>query len=339
MRSCYFVEHPGQLLDKDRLLTELWPGLVVEENNLTQTISALRGVLGETPGENRYLATVPGRGYRFVAPVVRLPEPSPSRQEPAAIGPPLPSAPRTRPRPVAPSRCSSQRSSRWPCSASCSSPTADSPAGGPRARHRPRLGSVTGSDRAPASTVAVLPFENLSADAENAYVAFGVAESVLHRLASIPDLTLIARTSSFSVGERPADIQEIGRKLNARYLVEGSVQRSGERLRATAQLIDATTGGHLWSLRFDRTVDDIFAVEDEIREEHRHGAGGEPQPRAAPVCLVWNRCLSRVSAGARAAGHDPGRGCRARDRALQARHRDLARIRRRVRGTRGRALA
>jgi len=115
-----------------------------------------------------------------------------------------------------------------------------------------------------ARTVAVLSFENLSTDAENAYVAFGVAESVLHRLASIPDLTLIARTSSFSVGERPADIQEIGRKLNARYLVEGSVQRSGERLRVTAQLIDSTTGGHLWSLRFDRTVDDIFAVEDEI---------------------------------------------------------------------------
>ena len=111
----YFVEHPGQLLEKDRLLTELWPGLVVEENGLTQTISALRGVLGETPGENRYLATVPGRGYRFVAvPVVgrRLPAPpSPShRQEPAAIGPPAAvSAPRTRPRPrrtvVAAHRC------------------------------------------------------------------------------------------------------------------------------------------------------------------------------------------------------------------------------------------
>ena len=89
---------------------------------------------------------------------------------------------------------------------------------------------------------------------------------MLHRLASIPDLTLIARTSSFALGDRQADAQQVGRLLNARYLVEGSVQRSGERLRATAQLIDATTGGHLWSLRFDRTIDDIFAVEDEISE-------------------------------------------------------------------------
>jgi len=260
----YFVEHPGQLLEKDLLLTELWPGLVVEENNLTQTISALRVVLGETPGENRYLATVPGRGYHFVAPVVRLPEPSPSRQEPAAIVPPLPSAPER-------ARDPSHRRplmaailglavlgvvfltysgfARW------------------RAAHEtppPASAAAAAAAEPRARTVAVLPFENLSTDAENAYVAFGVAESVLHRLASTPDLMLIARTSSFSVGERPADVQEIGRKLNVRYLVEGSVQRSGERLRVTAQLIDATTGGHLWSLRFDRTVDDIFAVEDEI---------------------------------------------------------------------------
>src|SRR5215203_1798337 len=70
----YFVERPGELLQKDRLLAELWPGLVVEENNLTQVISVVRRVLGETRGENRYLATVPGRGYQFVAQVVRRPD-------------------------------------------------------------------------------------------------------------------------------------------------------------------------------------------------------------------------------------------------------------------------
>src|SRR5262245_54836054 len=80
----YFVEHRGELLDKDRLMAELWPGLVVEENSLTQVISLLRRILGEARGENRYFATVPGRGYRFVADVTRLPEvpetePSPRR--------------------------------------------------------------------------------------------------------------------------------------------------------------------------------------------------------------------------------------------------------------------
>ena len=97
-------------------------------------------------------------------------------------------------------------------------------------------------------------------------IALGIAESVLHRLATIPDLTVIARTSSFVFRNRPADARDIGQVLDARYLVEGSVQHLGARLRVTAQLIDATTGSHLWSLRFDRTLDDIFTVEDEIAQ-------------------------------------------------------------------------
>ncbi len=110
----------------------------------------------------------------------------------------------------------------------------------------------------------MLPFANLSGEARDEFVALGVAEGVLHRLAGIRDLTLIARSSSFALRDKPADAREIGLKLNARYLVEGSVQRAADRLRVTAQLIDATTGAHVWSLRFDRTMDDIFAVEDEI---------------------------------------------------------------------------
>src|SRR5688572_4881480 len=95
----YFVEHPGELLDKDRLLTQLWPGVVVEENGLTQVISSLRRVLREAPGENRYLATVPGRGYRFVAGVSRVPDhgqrspaQAPSWMPPVAEAPSTPSA-------------------------------------------------------------------------------------------------------------------------------------------------------------------------------------------------------------------------------------------------------
>ena len=83
----YFVERPSELLKKDMLLAELWPGLVVEENNLTQVISVVRRVLGETRGENRYLATVPGRGYRFVADVVRLPDTTETNHQTAAFEP------------------------------------------------------------------------------------------------------------------------------------------------------------------------------------------------------------------------------------------------------------
>jgi TolB-like protein len=116
----------------------------------------------------------------------------------------------------------------------------------------------------PAHTVAVLPFENLSAEPSDGFLATGIAESVLHHLAAVKSLSVIARTSSFTFQGRDVDARDIGRKLNARYLVEGSVQRAGDRLRVTAQLLDASSGRDLWSLRLERHMGDIFEVQDEI---------------------------------------------------------------------------
>jgi TolB-like protein/Flp pilus assembly protein TadD len=116
----------------------------------------------------------------------------------------------------------------------------------------------------PARTVAVLPFENLSAEPDDGFLATGIAEGVLHRLAAVKSLSVIARTSSFTFRGRDVDARDIGRKLNARYLIEGSVQRAGDRLRVTAQLLDASSGSDLWSLRFERHMGDIFEVQDEI---------------------------------------------------------------------------
>ena len=112
--------------------------------------------------------------------------------------------------------------------------------------------------------VAVLPFQNLSTDAEGEVLAMGIAESVLHQLASLSQLDVISRTSSFTFGDRKADAREIGRQLGARYLLEGSVQSDRTRMRVTTQLIDTQTGADVWSMRFDRPPDDIFAVQDEI---------------------------------------------------------------------------
>ena len=260
----YFVERPGELLEKDRLLAELWPGLVVEENNLTQVISVVRRVLGETRGENRYLATVPGRGYRFVADVVRRPDSTEADERTPTLEPAT-QLTVGRPRRVKPPALVALTV----CAFGAALFAYGRYAGWWLASEAPELPSAKPSvaqTELPPRTVAVLPFENLSVDARDEFVAFGVAESVLHRLASVQDLTLIARTSSFAFRDKPADAREIGRTLNARYLVEGSVHRAGDRLRVTAQLIDAATGVHVWSLRFDRTVDDIFAVEDEISQ-------------------------------------------------------------------------
>ena len=260
-----FVEHNGELLTKDQLMADLWPGRVVEENNLTQVISVLRHVLGEQPGENRYLATVPGSGYRFIADVLRGPSSRTQQVTTQEIAVPV-STETSRPRRAALVALTTGLAvallvygwySHW-------RPTGDTVVSADA--------SPSESVALPSRTVAVLPFENLSADDNNAYVAVGMAESVLHRLASIRNLTVIARTSSFAFRDKTVDARDIGRTLNARYLLEGSLQHSDERLRVTAQLIDASTGAHVWSLRFDRTIDDIFAVEDDIAQAVAHAS-------------------------------------------------------------------
>jgi DNA-binding winged helix-turn-helix (wHTH) protein len=176
--ALFLVEHPGEVLPKARLLAHLWPGLVVEENNLTQAISDLRRALGETRGENRYVATVPRRGYQFVAEVRRL-------------------------------------------------------------EHRSVQPRVT------VHTVAVHPFQNLSGRRRDDFVATGLTESIQHRVVGLGTVRLLAHVPS-------------------RYVIEGSVQHSGGRLRITAQLVDMADGSHVWSLLFDQRADDLFAVEDAV---------------------------------------------------------------------------
>ena len=113
-------------------------------------------------------------------------------------------------------------------------------------------------------TIAVLPFVNMSADAENEYFCDGLAEELLNALAKIEHLGVAARTSSFFFKGKEADVREIGRKLNVSTVLEGSVRKSGNRLRITAQLINVSDGYHLWSERYDREMKDIFEVQDEI---------------------------------------------------------------------------
>jgi len=197
--ALYFVQHPGHVLSKEELLAGLWPGLVVEENGLTQLISILRSALGEARGENRYIVTVPRRGYCFVASVLRV----------AAA------------------------------------------AGTPTTRDR---------------TVAVLPLNNWSELASDDLLAAGIAESILHRLARTTGIKLVAQTSSFAFRGMQIDAREVGRRLDARYLIEGSLQRAGARLRITSQLIDATDGMHVWSLMFNISADDVFTIEDHVSQ-------------------------------------------------------------------------
>ena len=116
------------------------------------------------------------------------------------------------------------------------------------------------------ASIAVLPFENLSADKENEYFSDGLAEDIIDALTQVPGLRVMARTSAFAFRGKEADVREIGARLNVEHILEGSVRRAGNRIRVTSQLVKARDGYHLWSQRFDREMTDVFAIQDEISQ-------------------------------------------------------------------------
>jgi adenylate cyclase len=111
---------------------------------------------------------------------------------------------------------------------------------------------------------AVLAFQNMSGDPEQEYFADGMVEDIITGLSRIKWLFVIARNSGFAYKGKTVDIKQVGRELGVRYVLEGSVRRSGNRVRITGQLIEAETGAHLWAERYERPIDDIFAIQDEI---------------------------------------------------------------------------
>ena len=115
-------------------------------------------------------------------------------------------------------------------------------------------------------SIAVLPFQNMSGDPEQEFFADGIAEDIITALSRYPSLFVIARNSSFTYKGRAVDVKQVGRELGVRYVLEGSLRKSGNRVRVTAQLVEAETGNHVWAERYDRDLADIFAVQDEITQ-------------------------------------------------------------------------
>ena len=242
-----FVERAGQLLDKRTLMEELWPDVVVEEKNLTQTVHTLRRLLGERPDDHRYIVTVPGRGYRFVAQVTTTTseEPQPASQQPIEET----SAQRpARPRMLAASALAMvvlAGVAFWLLQG---------------ARHAERSAPVQPTQL----SIAVMPFVDLSEAHDQEYFAEGLSEEILNVLAQSTTLRVTARTSSFAFKGRNVDIATIARELKVTHVLEGSVRKSGNRLRITAQLVDGAGSAHLWSQTYDRDSTDIFGLQDDI---------------------------------------------------------------------------
>src|SRR5215831_3621147 len=197
---CVLASARGELVSKDRLMAEVWPGLVVEENNLYVHISMIRKALETEAAAKPYLITVPGRGYRFV-------------------------------------------------SVAASADT--------------RLtGTGEGLPLVDMPSIAVLPFQSMGSDAAQDYFADGMVEEIITALSRFRHLFVIAHNSSLAYKSGPVDAKQVGRELGVRYVLEGSVRRTANRIRITGKLIDAANGAHLWADRFEATPDDVFDLQD-----------------------------------------------------------------------------
>jgi len=139
--------------------------------------------------------------------------------------------------------------------------------GGEQATAGPAMDDAPLPKPADKPSIAVLPFANMSGDPEQEYFADGISEDIITALSKISQLFVIARNSSFTFKGKAVHVGEVSKKLGVRFILEGSVRKAGNKVRITAQLVDGMTGGHLWAERFDRNLDDIFAVQDEVTHE------------------------------------------------------------------------
>jgi serine/threonine-protein kinase len=289
------VEHAGQVVSVNQLLDTVWKDLVVTQYSVYVAIAALRRVLGDDPKHATYIASVPRRGYRLIAPIgpdVEQAAKTRSAAASAAADIETPRAPVTSESQHMPAAVpdGSQAVERhtglrygsiliallalaggvWWFS---SHPAKEHPAAVslPHRRDTTPAEEATGGVFAPPRhSVAVLPFTNLSGDSKQEYFSDGMTEELIDALTQIDALKVTARRSSFSFKGKDADIATIARKLNVAAILEGSVRRSGNKVRITAQLIDAMNGFHIWSQDYDRDVSNVLALQSDIATTVAH---------------------------------------------------------------------
>ena len=253
----YLAAHQGEVVSREELERGVWHGALVGYDAVTSTVIKLRKALGDDARHPRYIATVPKRGYRLLPPVDLDPQvaddPRRPTADPLASGPPVP-------KPV-PGKSWAKIGAAvgvllalmlavamWSSTATKQRPEALVP-------RTPDL-----------PTLAVLPFSNLGEGHEQQYFTDGVTEDVIAGLSKLSGLRVIARNSAFAFAGAQTDPQEAAALLGVRYVLQGSVRRSGETLRVTAKLIDAASGVHLWGEQFDGGVRDVFALQDRVAE-------------------------------------------------------------------------
>jgi len=260
------LERPNELVPREEFFARLWPDdeTGILDDNLNTAVRKLRLALNDSAHHPRFIETVPKRGYRFIGPLF---ESAPLQQLPAsatvlqanattAISPVVAETPA----PIAqPARW------RWPVFIAAALALAFATLGFLLSNYRILTDPATAPVPAASTprTLAVLPFSNEGGKPEDEYFSDGLTEEVMGRL-SRRDLRVVSRTSVFALKGKNLNASEIGKMLGAEALVEGSVRRDGNRLRITARLINAGDGYQLWSETYDRHLDDVFAIQEEI---------------------------------------------------------------------------
>jgi len=227
----YLVMSRERVVTKDDLLDAVWGGRIVSESTLTSHINAVRKAIGDSGEEQSLIRTVARKGFRFIGEVEEIPQTPGKRTE---------------------IRISGEAGEHLP---------PNSPLAAPEGKVAAQPVSLTLPDK---PSIAVLPFQNMSGDAEQDYFADGVVEDIITALSRMRWLFVIARNSSFTYKGRAVEIKQVGRDLGVRYVLEGSVRKAANRIRLTGQLIDASSGAHLWADRFDGTLEDIFDLQDQM---------------------------------------------------------------------------
>jgi len=259
----YLVKHAGQLVTQDQILEALWSETYVNPEVLRKYILEIRRALGDRPDNPEFIETVPKRGYRFIAPVLEESaaepvvaatssaiEESATEEDTRSIGALLEV------------KSSSGRYRVWKLAVlPVLAVLAAAAIAGQHfwvARNRVNASSARNT------SIAVLPFADMSAAKDQEYFSDGLAEQLINDLAKVSGLKVVGRSSAFQFKGRNEDLREVGRKLGVANVLEGSVRRDGNHVRITAELIKTDDGFQLWSQTYDREIKDIFTVQDEI---------------------------------------------------------------------------
>src|SRR5258705_2817214 len=250
----YLVENPGRLVTQDELLEKLWPEIYVNPEAIRKYILDIRKILGDRPDKPEFIETVTKRGYRFIAPVT---DDSATRE--------FDSATQEEPT-LAPLKFTEwrQRSRTHYFQMIVIIPILAVVAVAATAGHfwfTPKKATLPPLT---ANSIAVLPFADVSPGKDQEYFSDRLSEQLIHELAKVSGLKVVGRSSAFEFKAKNEDLRNVGRKLGVAHVLEGSVRREGNHVRITAQLVKAEDGFQLWSQTYDREINDVFAVQDEI---------------------------------------------------------------------------